>query len=51
MFDMVIVMVWLIAGVLTMASMTKTDSLGLKFNYVITWIVLMVYLIANCFNT
>ena len=39
------VILWLIAGALTMANMTKTDSWNLKYNYVITWIVLMVFLI------
>ena len=39
------VILWLIAGVLTIASMTKEDSPSLKFNYIITWIVLMMYLI------
>ena len=39
------VILWLIAGALTMANMTKTDSWSLKYNYVITWIVLMVFLI------
>lgn len=45
-----LVIIWLIAGALTMINMEKTDSWNLKFNYVITWLVLMVNLIANCFN-
>lgn len=50
MFNMVVVIIWLIAGVLTMATMAKMDSPALKFNYVTTWIVLMVNLIAKCFE-
>lgn len=45
-----IVIIWLIAGILTMVNMTKTDSLSLKVNYVITWLILMLNLIANCLN-
>lgn len=37
-----IVILWLIAGVLTIIN---DDKQTLKFNYIITWIVLMIYLV------
>ena len=42
-----IVILWLIAGALTIVSMEKTDSWHLKFNFIVTWIVLMMNLIYN----
>lgn len=50
MFNILIVILWLIVGALTMVNMTRTDSWNLRFNYVITWLVLMVNLIAKCFE-
>ena len=46
-----IVILWLVAGILAIANMKKTDSWNLKFNYIVTWIVLMVNLICNYINT
>ena len=42
------VIIWLIAGTLTIINMKKTDSWPLKVNYIITWIVLVVQLICDC---
>ncbi len=40
-----LVIIWLFAGALTMINMKNTDSWNLKFNYILTWIVLMIFLI------
>ena len=50
MFNIINVIIWMIAGALTMVNMKQTDSWNLKTNYIITWVVLVVNLIANCFE-